>query len=302
MSPALAAGAGIGAGLWLLIAALAPARPTIGGQLDRLATASWTAPPKLSGELAGGWWPRLQLRLGRPLAAAAAGRGALGPGPRADLAVTGRTPELLYAGKALAALAGLAAPVLLAGLLAAGGAPVPALVPAWVSLCAAAAGFLLPDVGLRRAAASSRRAWRAATAAYLDLVAMRMASGAGLSEAVTDAARIGDGPAFRALRGALADARTDQLTVAGALARLGTELALPDLAEVGARLALVEGSGAQAQTSLRAHAATLRDRERTDTQGRAAERSQSMLVAQIVLGLGFVIFLGYPAVAKVLAT
>jgi len=27
-----------------------------------------------------------------------------------------------------------------------------------------------------------------------------------------------------------------------------------------------------------------------------------MLVAQVVLGLGFVIFLGYPAVAKVLAT
>ena len=33
----------------------------------------------------------------------------------------------------------------------------------------------------------------------------------------------------------------------------------------------------------------------------ANERSQSMLVAQVVLGLGFLLFLGYPAVAKVLA-
>ena len=39
----------------------------------------------------------------------------------------------------------------------------------------------------------------------------------------------------------------------------------------------------------------------SDLRGTANERSQSMLVAQVVLGLGFLLFLGYPAVAKVLA-
>ena len=67
-------------------------------------------------------------------------------------------------------------------------------------------------------------------------------------------------------------------------------------------LRLVDTSGAQAQTSLRAQAASLRDRELADAQGRANEQSQSMLVAQVVLGLGFVLFLGYPAVVRVLAT
>ena len=57
----------------------------------------------------------------------------------------------------------------------------------------------------------------------------------------------------------------------------------------------------QAEASLRAQAASLRDRELTDVQGASAERSQSMLVAQVVLGFGFLLFLGYPAVAKVLA-
>jgi tight adherence protein C len=88
---------------------------------------------------------------------------------------------------------------------------------------------------------------------------------------------------------------------AAALGRLGEDLAVPDLVDTSLRLRLVDTTGAQAQASLRAQAASLRDRELTDAQGRANERSQSMLVAQVVLGLGFVVFLGYPAVAKVLA-
>jgi len=132
-------------------------------------------------------------------------------------------------------------------------------------------------------------------------VAMRMASGAGLAEALADAANVGAGFAFTSLRAALLDARTDGLTPAAALRRLGEQLALPDLVDTATRLSLVDSSGAQAARSLQAQAASLRDRELTDTQGRANERSQSMLVAQVVLGLGFVVFLGYPAVAKVLA-
>jgi hypothetical protein len=131
---------------------------------------------------------------------------------------------------------------------------------------------------------------------------MRMASGSGLAEALHDAAAIGTGPAFGQIRGALADARTDGLTPSQALGLLGQQLQLPDLVETSRRLRLVDSTGAQVELSLRAQAASLRDRELADAQGRANEQSQSMLVAQVVLGLGFVLFLGYPAVIRVLAT
>ena len=181
------------------------------------------------------------------------------------------------------------------------GVAVPVLIPAWVCLAGAVVGFLVPDLRLRSRAAQVRRDFRVATGAYLDLVAMRMASGAGLAEALAEAAQLGGGQAFARLRGALADARTDGLAPAAALGRLGEELALPDLVDTAARLSLVDTSGAQAEASLRAQAASLRDRELTDLQGASGERSQSMLVAQVVLGFGFLLFLGYPAVAKVLA-
>ena len=175
------------------------------------------------------------------------------------------------------------------------------LIPAWAFVAGAVVGFLVPDLQVRAAATEARRDFRVAVSAYLDLVAMRMASGAGLAEALGDASRIGAGPAFAAFRGALADARTDGLTPTAALGRLGEQLGVAELVDTAARLSLVDTSGAQAEASLRAQAATLRDRDLSDLRGSANERSQSMLVAQVVLGFGFLLFLGYPAVAKVLA-
>ena len=168
-------------------------------------------------------------------------------------------------------------------------------------LTGGALGFFCPDLVVRQRAGEARRDFRVAVGAYLDLVAMRMASGAGLAEALTEAARLGTGPAFARLRGALADARTDGLSPTAALGRLGTELAVADLVDTAARLGLVDTNGAQAEASLRAQAASLRERELSEVAGLANERSQSMLVAQVVLGLGFLLFLGYPAVARILA-
>ncbi|GAC1322465.1 MAG: type II secretion system F family protein [Mycobacteriales bacterium] len=309
MTAALLLGLGAGLGLCLLVAGLFPARPTLATALNRLDQASRTAQPSRP-LVSGGPDPvatRLRRWLGLRLAPGlglTGGNDRLGLSPQsaADLAVTGTPTELHAGAKMLSALVGLAAPLLLTLLLSASGLTLPLLVPLWVSLTGAPVGFLLPDLRLRRTAADARRAFRGSVGAFLDLVAMRMASGSGLAEALHDAARIGHGPAFAQIRGALADARTDGLTPAQALGQLGAALHLPDLVEVSTRLRLVDASGAQTQASLRAQAASLRDRELSDAQGRANEQSQSMLVAQVVLGLGFVLFLGYPAVARVLAT
>ena len=44
----------------------------------------------------------------------------------------------------------------------------------------------------------------------------------------------------------------------------------------------------------------MRRRELADLQGRAGQADQSMRVAQVLIGIGFIVFLGYPAVVAVL--
>lgn len=292
-------GTGVAAGVLLLAAGLWPAAPPLASVLAEYDAARAPRPASPSGTRR--WPARWERAVGRPLADGFLARGWLSPAVRADLAVLGWTSGEFFARKATGAVLGLILPVLAVGVAGLAGLTVPVLVPAWVSLAGAVVGFLIPDLRLRARAGQVRRDFRVATGAYLDLVAMRMASGAGLAEALAEAAQLGGGTAFTRLRGALADARTDGLAPAAALGRLGEELALPDLVDTAARLTLVDTSGAQAEASLRAQAASLRDRELTDLQGASAERSQSMLVAQVVLGFGFLLFLGYPAVAKVLA-
>lgn len=301
MTMALLSGGGFGLGVWLLMIGLRPAPLSLSASLRYLDQ----PPPPVPVAVVGGGLPlRVRRALGGRVLPLADGSGlaALTGDLASDLAVT-NTPAELHAGsKALSALTGLVTPMLLVGLLQLAGLAVPLLVPLWLTLTGALVGYLLPDLRLRRRASDARRGFRAAVGAYLDLVAMRLASGSGLAEALHDAARIGSGPAFAQIRGALADARTDGLTPALALGRLGQQLRLPDLVDTSTRLGLVDASGAHAQASLRAQASSLRDRELSDAQGRANEQSQSMLVAQVVLGFGFVLFLGYPAVVRVLAT
>ena len=306
MTLAILAGLGAGLGVCLLVAGLRPAPVSLAASLHRLTQPVVPLPGRPLDRKADGEtslealrrWLGLRTLPSTERSGLAILTGDLAP----DLAVTAAAPELHAGAKALAGLTGLLAPALLAALLSAAGLGLPLIVPLWLALSGALVGYLLPDLRLKRQATDARRVFRASVGAYLDLVAMRMASGSGLAEALHDAAAIGTGQAFAQIRGALADARTDGLTPAQALGRLGQQLHLPDLVDTSTRLRLVDASGAQAQASLRAQAASLRDRELADAQGRANEQSQSMLVAQVVLGLGFVLFLGYPAVVRVLAT
>ncbi|HVU91341.1 MAG TPA: hypothetical protein VHC23_03860, partial [Jatrophihabitans sp.] len=65
-----------------------------------------------------------------------------------------------------------------------------------------------------------------------------------------------------------------------------------------AALVLAADDGAKIRRSLSARAATLRRREMADVEGEAGEKSESMLVAQLVICLGFLVFLAYPAVSQ----
>lgn len=135
--------------------------------------------------------------------------------------------------------------------------------------------------------------------AYLDLVAMNLAGGRGLPEALMAAAEVGDGWALRRVRSCLADARITGTSQWQALGQLGEELGVDELRDLAASLGLVADDGAKVRESLASRAETMRQRELAEIEGGAGEKSQSMLVAQLLLCAAFLVFLVFPAAIRV---
>jgi hypothetical protein len=121
-------------------------------------------------------------------------------------------------------------------------------------------------------------------------------------EALMAASEIGSGWALWRIRDALANARIAGQTPWQALGVLGEEVQVSELKDLSAALSLVAEDGAKVRESLTARAASLRRRELADLEGQAGERSQSMLVAQMLLAGAFLVFLMYPAIQTLLHT
>ncbi|MCX5559850.1 type II secretion system F family protein [Streptomyces sp. NBC_00038] len=218
---------------------------------------------------------------------------------RADLAVLERSWENFLATKVLLAAGGVFfGPLIFAVVWTIGFSRSP-IIPVWLALLFAVVFFFLPDLEVRRDAADKRRDLRRVIGAYLDLVSMSLAGGRGLPEALMAAAEISDGWATRRIRSALADARITGISQWQALGSLGEELGVEELKDLSASLALVADDGAKVRDSLASRAETMRHRELSDIEGSAGEKSQSMLVAQLLLCAGFLVFLIFPAAMRV---
>jgi Flp pilus assembly protein TadB len=293
----LLGGAAAGAGLLALIYALRPARPSIAGTLARLDASRSPAPISAQFVREGltGW----RGSLGTSLNQALAERGIRLTSTRSDLAVMGRSMEGFLATSVVLGACGLVfGPVVTALLYVIGLRAGPALPVALGVGCAAFAGGL-PTLELRSQATKRRRDFRHAVGAFLDLVSMNLAGGRGVPEALSMASQIGGGWPFARLRDTLAFARLQGLTPWAALGRLGEELDIEELRDLSAALTLVADDGAKIRASLAARAATLRRRELAEAEGKAGEKSQSMLVAQLLICFGFLLFLAYPAVYNI---
>lgn len=298
---ALIAGAVVGLGLLVLILAVRPAKVGIAAGIARL-DASRQAPAYTisdairTNENLPGW----QLRLGGRVSAALEARGFRAQSLRADLALLGRSMEGFLARTVLFAVGGLLFGPLLIGLGLLIALDLGLSVPLALALLFALAGGVLPLLAVRREAAKRRQDFRHAVGAFLDLVSMNLAGGRGVPEALTAAAAIGGGWPFARLRDTLAFARLQGLTPWAALGRLGDEVGVNELRDLSAALTLVADDGAKIRASLAARAATLRRRELAEMEGKAGQRSQSMLVAQMLIVLGYLLFLAYPAVSRIL--
>jgi tight adherence protein C len=302
VTAAALAGGLAGFGLYLFVRALLPDRPGIGARLARLDAARADYWRRASGAMGGGasTGGRLRGRVGAGMAAFYAARGWQHGSLRADVNLLGRSWEGFLASKVLYGAGGLLLAPFATVALAAAGLDLGAAVPLWLALAVGAIAFFLPDLSVRQEAAVRRRDFRHVVGAYLDLVSMGLAGGRGVPEALLAASEIGDGWALWRLRDCLTNARITGITQWAALGRLGEELAVDELRDLAAALELVADDGAKIRASLAARAATLRSRELAEIEGKAGERSQSMLVAQLLLCAGFLVFLAYPAVVRVM--
>ncbi|WP_020499956.1 hypothetical protein [Sciscionella marina] len=294
MIPTICFGTGTGVGLWLLLIGAWPARPALGARLTP-AHAPAPADP-ITTTAATGWvttcgrWfvPSLRaLKL---------------PGTRIgnDLRVLERHRDSHLAAKAILAIAGLLVPLLLQALLILGGLSLSITIPLVAGLVLAALGFLVPDLEVRTRAARARAEFRTALSAFLDLVWITLAGGAGVEVALLDAVTVGYGPAFAHLRRAIDAARLTRTTVWTSLEQLGDELDIAELSELAATVSLAGSEGAAVRTSLAAKAGALRTHQVTDAEAQAQAATERMALPVTLLFLGFLGFIAYPAITQVL--
>lgn len=298
MIPELLAGAGVGAGVLLIVLALRPRVPGVAatlGRLDQQRRPRRSLTASAAGAAADGRLERVRATVGDRIEAEVAVRGWQLTRTREDLAVMNRSMSTHLGTKALLGLgAFIWFPVVMALLGFGGGLGMPLI----LALAAGLFGFFLPDLALRSEAEKRRRDFRHVTGAFLDLVAMNLAGGRGLPEALMAASSFGDHWAMVRMRQALSNARIMGWTPWEGIARLGNELGVDELRDLASALALAGDEGARIRLSLMARAESMRRKEMVDIEGAAGENSQSMLMAQLLMCVAFLVFLAYPAVSQ----
>jgi tight adherence protein C len=307
MSTGLLLGCALGAALCLLLYAIAPPRTALGTAVSRWerqhpsqpggSQRHWSSSVDITDRVRGARWLHRQAAAATMrLADHGIGLGRL----RADLEITDTSLEAHLVRKVGYGVVGILAPAVVTACLLAIGASPPVTVPLLGGLILGGLLFWVPDRVAAAAAQRRRSELRRALSCYLDLVAMSLAGGRGIPEALPTAARIGHGWAFELLRSTLDHARLVGDTPWTGFAQLGARIDMPELQDLGGALQLVAEDGAKVRASLTARASTQRRRQLAEAEGAAAKADQTIQLAQVVLAVGFFLFLGYPAVVAVL--
>ncbi|HET9656951.1 MAG TPA: hypothetical protein VFP72_16490 [Kineosporiaceae bacterium] len=299
MIPLALVGAALGATVFALIWRIVSPRPSALvrlGQFDARHTLQPVGMPAASAD--SGWLGRA----GTWVSAQLTRRGIAFTTLRQDLALTGHSLEWAMGRKLLAGVAGffLVAATALGLQLTTGWAP-PSGVPVVLAVVVGVGFSFLTDLEARRQAAERRRQFRRALGAYLDLVALEMAGSAAPAEALPNAARVGAGWPMALLRDTLWRANLSGVDQWQALTELGERIGVEELRDLGTLVRLVGRDGAQVRQTLTARAATMRRRELAEAEGKAGQKDQSMQMAQVLIGFGFIVFIAYPAIVAVMA-
>ncbi len=283
-------GSGLGLGLWLMLRGMFPAPMTLSERLTRHAAMDL---PSTDRSAIGSLWGRIATWL------LAAVKGETMDQVECDVAVTDSTLEAHAIDKLNAGLGGgglLAVLGLMFGIVA---SPVAVLlvVGAGFIVC-----YLLPDAELKRRAAARREEFAEALNAFVRLVAVAISGGGGVNSAMYDATAIGNGWCFDALGRSISEATLHGESPWAGFDDLGRKLGLVPLIELAGALSLAGTSGARVTETLKARAEAGRERELAEAMTHAEKKSETMNIPVAAMVLGWVGFMGYPAVANLLGT
>ena len=287
-------GAVFGAGLLASWRLLFPAPPPLQAAIDRLQRRNTLAslPADVQGE---GITDLLGRTVGVSIARQMRNMGFDMKSLEADLRMLGRSMEQHVAQKVLCAVFGFALPLMLSLLALRTGIGFPVYLPFGGCLMLAALFFFVPDIAVRQEATERRDAFKHALGSFLDLVVISLAGGAGVESALRDAAAIGRGWAFAQLHNALEVTALTGETPWAVLSRLGSELGVSELEELSSSLSLAGTEGAKVRESLAVKASSLRDHALAEAEAKAQSSTEKMAVPVVLLFLGFLILVGFPA-------
>ena len=159
-----------------------------------------------------------------------------------------------------------------------------------------------PQRRVRRRAEETRRQLELATAVFLDLVNVLLAGGAGIETSVIAAANAGDGPGFSIIRLAVMRAQSARLSYWDSLSEIGHIARVPTLIEVAHTVKLSGQHGARIRASLVSKAEALRSRNLARVEHDHEQRTEKIGLPLIVLFLGFLLLIGYPAFSQTMAS
>ena len=198
-------------------------------------------------------------------------------------------------------IAGLGVGVLLPPILSAAGIGPASGWPPWTWGASTLLGFIGPDLGLRARIQARRSEMLAGLAAATRLLSLAVSAGYGLEQAVAEVASSGGGPFFEELARRISRARLDGRPAVEALVDLAADAELPELAALAGALMAGNRQGVPVLQTLRAQAASVRERWRLGLieAGERAAVTMLLPIGVFILPAFFLVVL-YPAAVNLL--
>ncbi|MER6196070.1 type II secretion system F family protein [Streptomyces sp. NPDC001586] len=222
--------------------------------------------------------------------------------PRQQLELVGRSPAAHLGRKLALALYGLLLPVLVVSVANLAGYPFPVAIPAIAGIGLAVVFWLLPDLQLKQQATEAKEDFRYAVKAYLRLVQLERAADAAPTQALKRAAEVGEGWVFAKIRDTITRAELEGISPWEGLKRLSLELDVPELGAPADIIAIAGEEGAAVGDTLGAQAKSLSGALVTSAKAQANMASEKMVMPVAMLVLIMTVYIGYPAISRIMAS
>lgn len=296
MTPVVFAGLGVGVGLFMIVRGMIPRPAPLAATMHHLGRTGRSAHDHHTSTAA---TTRSRAIIGR-IGGSMSGR--LGAKVEVDLAVMDRPADRFAIDKLTTSLSLAGIVVALALVLSFAGSSMATGLVMAMAASALIVGFVTPDLALRSHAQARRLAFRHALSSYLDLVNVLLAGGAGIETSLEAAAQAGDGWGFVQIRHALLRARTMRQSPFECLTELGDRIGVVELSEIAASVRLAGEQGARIKESLAAKASALRGHQMARIEADAQAATERMGLPTVLLFMGFMMLLGYPAMQQIVSS